>query len=149
MKAFTFRLETLLHLREIARDRAMKNYALAIKKREEFELELQNGVKELSNLNADVQAKRAIGFVGHDQDVFNQSIQRAKENIIDLNSKVANSKNIESAKKKIYLQTDSNCKSLVKLKEKKRSEHLKTEEKKDESELEDIIGARFVYNQNF
>ena len=33
MKAFTFRLETLLHLREIARDRAMKNYALAIKKR--------------------------------------------------------------------------------------------------------------------
>ena len=110
---------------------------------------MQNGIKELSNLNADVQAKRAIGFVGHDQDVFNQSIQRAKENIIDLNSKVANSKNIESAKKKIYLQTDSNCKSLVKLKEKKRSEHLKTEEKKDESELEDIIGARFVYNQNF
>ena len=108
----------------------MKNYALAIKKREQFELELQNGIEELSNLNADVRSKRAIGFVGHDQDVFNQSIQRAKQNIIDLNSKVANSKNIELAKRSTFLKTDSNCKSLVKLKEKKRSEHLKAEEKK-------------------
>ena len=57
-------------------------------------------------------------------------------------------KNIESAKRNLYLRADSNCKSLLKLKEKKKVEHLKSEEKKEESELEDIIGSRFVFNQS-
>ena len=56
-------------------------------------------------------------------------------------------KNIEFAKRNLYLQSDSNCKSLLKLREKKKEEHLKREEKKEETELEDIIGARFVFDQ--
>ena len=44
MKAFTFRLETLLHLREISKDRAIKEYAQAISKREKLELDLKKAV---------------------------------------------------------------------------------------------------------
>ncbi|MDG0964117.1 MAG: flagellar export protein FliJ [Opitutales bacterium] len=146
MKAFTFRLETLLQLREMSKDKAMKNYALAISNRENAEVELRNAVKSLEILNQDIVIKRTSGFSGHEQENFNQSINRKKGEIIDFNSKLADSKNIESAKRKIYLEADSNCKSLLKLKNKKRSEHLKTEEKKEETELEDIIGARFVFN---
>mgnify|MGYP007072117762 CR=1 FL=1 len=69
------------------------------------------------------------------------------ESIINFNSKLADSKNIEVAKRGLYLDADSNCKSLHKLKEKKKEEHLKREEKKEETELEDIIGARFVFDQ--
>jgi len=148
MKAFTFRLETLLHLREISKDRAIKEYAQAISKREKLELDLKKAVKMLEVLNAEINERRASGFSGFEQDGFNQSILRAKEIIIDLNSKVADSKNIESAKRNLYLRADSNCKSLLKLKEKKKVEHLKSEEKKEESELEDIIGSRFVFNQS-
>ena len=148
MKAFTFRLETLLHLREISKDRAIKEYAQAISKREKLELDLKKAVKMLGVLNAEINERRASGFSGFEQDGFNQSILRAKEIIIDLNSKVADSKNIESAKRNLYLRADSNCKSLLKLKEKKKVEHLKSEEKKEESELEDIIGSRFVFNQS-
>lgn len=148
MKAFTFRLETLLHLREISKDRAIKEYAQAILKREKLELDLRKAVKMLEVLNAEINERRAIGFSGFEQDGFNQSILRSKEIIIDLNSKVADSKNIESAKRNLYLRADSNCKSLLKLKEKKKVEHLKSEEKKEESELEDIIGSRFVFNQS-
>jgi flagellar export protein FliJ len=99
-------------------------------------------------LNAEINERRASGFSGFEQDGFNKSILRSKEIIIDLNSKVADSKNIESAKRNLYLRADSNCKSLLKLKEKKKEEHLKSEEKKEESELEDIIGSRFVFNQS-
>ena len=148
MKAFTFRLETLLHLREISKDRAIKEYAQAISKREKLELDLRKAVKMLELLNAEINERRASGFSGFEQDGFNQSILRSKEIIIDLNSKVADSKNIESAKRNLYLRADSNCKSLLKLKEKKKVEHLKSEEKKEESELEDIIGSRFVFNQS-
>jgi flagellar export protein FliJ len=148
MKAFTFRLETLLHLREISKDRAIKEYAQAISKREKLELDLKKAVKMLEVLNAEINERRASGFSGFEQDGFNQSILRSKEVIIDLNSKVADSKNIESAKRNLYLRADSNCKSLLKLKEKKKEEHLKSEEKKEESELEDIIGSRFVFNQS-
>lgn len=148
MKAFTFRLETLLHLREMSRDRAIKEYAQAITKREKIELDLKKAVKMLEVLNAEINERRASGFSGFEQDGFNQSILRSKEIIIDLNSKVADSKNIESAKRNLYLLADSNCKSLLKLKEKKKEEHLKSEEKKEESELEDIIGSRFVFNQS-
>jgi len=147
MKAFTFRLETLLHLREISKDRAIKEYAQAISKREKLELDLKKAVKMLELLNAEINERRASGFSGFEQDGFNKSILRSKEIIIDLNSKVADSKNIESAKRNLYLRADSNCKSLLKLKEKKKEEHLKSEEKKEEAELEDIIGARFVFNQ--
>ena len=42
MKAFTFRLETLLHLREMSRDRAIKEYAQAITKREKIELDFKS-----------------------------------------------------------------------------------------------------------
>lgn len=148
MKAFTFRLETLLHLREMSKERAIKEYAQAISKREKLELDLKKAVKMLEVLNAEINERRANGFSGFEQDGFNQSILRSKEIIIDLNSKVADSKNIESAKRNLYLLADSNCKSLLKLKEKKKVEHLKSEEKKEESELEDIIGSRFVFNQS-
>jgi flagellar export protein FliJ len=147
MKAFTFRLETLLHLRERAKDQAIKDYALSISKREKAELSLRKAVQNLKSSNEEIKQRRAAGFVGFEQDGFNQSIVQLKENIIELNSKVAESKNIESAKREIYLTADSNCKSLLKLKEKKKEEHLKSEEKKEEAELEDIIGARFVFNQ--
>ena len=148
MKAFTFRLETLLHLRLMEKDRAIKDYACAISSREKLEVQLTEAVENLKILNNEIRRKRTVGFAGSDQQVFNQSILLSKEIIIDLNSKVADSKNIETAKRKIFLSADSNCKSLVKLRDKQQKEHLIAEEKKEESELEDIIGARFVFNKS-
>ena len=147
MKAFSFRLETLLHLREMAKDKAIKDYAISISNRENAEQDLKNAVKDLESLNSEIKQRRTVGFSGFEQEAFNQSILRTKESIINFNSKLADSKNIEEAKRGLYLDADSNCKSLLKLKEKKKEEHLKREEKKEETELEDIIGARFVFDQ--
>ena len=40
MKAFVFRLETLLHLREIAKDKALSQYGKSVAKRESTERRL-------------------------------------------------------------------------------------------------------------
>ena len=148
MRAFTFRLETLLHLREMAKEKAVKEYAHSIAIREKTEKQLMNAVKELKDLNLIIGEKRRVGFSGFEQETFNQSVLKAKEHIIDLNSKVSDRKNIEEAKRKLFLEADTNCKSLLKLKDKKKEEHLKIEIKKEETALEDVIGARFVFNQS-
>ncbi len=148
MRAFTFRLETLLHLREMAKERAIKEYALSISQRERIEKELGCAVNSLKALNQIIGEKRTIGFSGAEQEAFNQSVLKSKDEIIDLNSKLSESRNIEDAKRNLYLQADTNCKSLLKLKAKKKEEHVKREEKKEEVALEDVIGARFVFNQS-
>jgi len=147
MKAFTFRLETLLSLRKLAKDRAVSDYARAIANRVQSEKNLENAVLVLTQLNAEITLKRKVGFSGFEQKNFNQLILEAKELIIDQNAKLEESKSIEDGKRKLFLAADSSCKSLIKLKEKNKIEHLKREEKREESELEDIISARFVFNQ--
>lgn len=148
MKVFKFRLETLLNLRELAKDRAVKDYSLAIANREKAEKNLQLAFDSLKSLNEEIYRKRKIGFSGFEQKDFNQSILQAKDLIVDRNSDLEQAKSIEDAKRNIFIKADSSYKSLSKLKKKSRILHLKKEEKKEESELEDIISSRFVYNQS-
>ena len=147
MRAFEFRLETLLHLRELAKDKAIAEYGLAVSKREEAENALSEANDGLRDLRDEIGIRRSVGFSGNDQEVFNRSLVLAKERIVDCNAKVMDAGKIEIAKRDLYLQADSSYKSLLKLKEKKREEHIEYESKKEEMELEDIIGARFVFNQ--
>ena len=147
MKAFGFRLETLLHLRELAKDKAITEYGLAVSQREEAKKTLDEANHGLRELREEIGIRRSVGFSGNDQEVFNRSLVLAKERIIDCNAKVEEAGRIEIAKRDLYLQADSSYKSLLKLKDKKREEHIKYESKKEEMELEDIIGARFVFNQ--
>lgn len=147
MRAFEFRLETLLHLRELAKDKAIAEYGLAVSKREDAENALREANDGLRDLRDEIGIRRSVGFSGNDQEVFNRSLVLAKERIVDCNAKVMDAGKIEIAKRDLYLQADSSYKSLLKLKEKKREEHIEYESKKEEMELEDIIGARFVFNQ--
>ena len=147
MKVFGFRLETLLHLRELAKDKAIGEYGLAVSRREEAEKTLSEANDGLRELREEIGIRRSVGFSGNDQEVFNRSLELAKERIIDCHAKVEEAGRIAIAKRDLYLQADSSYKSLFTLKEKKREEHIKYESKKEEMELEDIIGARFVFNQ--
>ena len=148
MKSFKFRLETLMNLRELAKERAVKDYANAISRREKAESNLKTAIDSLAFLNHEIARKRKSGFSGFEQKDFDSSILQAKELIIDRNSQLEEAKSIENAKRKLFLNAESSFKSLENLKEKSKELHLKKEEKKEELELEDIIGSRFVYNQS-
>ena len=147
MKAFTFRLETLLHLREMAKDKAIAEYGVAIRQREESEKLLDQGHRALDDLKQEIGVRRTVGFSGSEQEPYNRSINHAKERIIDLNARVQEARKVEDFKRNQFLETDSSYKSLLRLKEKQKEEHLEHESKKEERELGDVIGARFVFNK--
>lgn len=148
MKAFSFRLETLLHLREMAKDKAIAEYGLAIARREEAQKVLQQRKRQMEDLREEIGRRRSTGFSGSEQNSYNRSIERSKEAIIDCNSNFEEAKKIAEAKRELYLNADSQFKSLLKLKEKQRDRHIEFETKKDEMQLEDIISSRFVFNQS-
>ena len=146
MKAFKFRLETLLHLREISRDKALSQYAHAINLRQDKEKELRDSELRLLELQFQISEKRKNSFTGSKQEAFDLSVKHAKERILDANKNLQQSIQTEKAKKGIYLNSNSEYKSLLKLKEKQFEIHVRTETLKEERELEDIIGGRFVFN---
>ena len=146
MKAFKFRLETLLHLREISRDKALSQYAQAINLRQDKEKELRESELRLVELQFQISEKRKNSFTGSKQEAFDLSVKHAKERILDANKNLQQSIQTEKAKKGIYLNSNSEYKSLLKLKEKQFKIHVRTETLKEERELEDIIGGRFVFN---
>jgi flagellar export protein FliJ len=148
MKAFSFRLETLLHLREMAKDKAVAEYGLSISRRENAEKALKERYLELENLRQEIGRKRSSGFSGSDQNGYNRSLERVKEKIVDSNSKLEEAKRIVLAKRELYLDADSQFKSMLKLKGKQKELHLEAETKKEEMQLEDIISSRFVFNQS-
>lgn len=148
MKAFSFRLETLLHLREMAKDKAIAEYGLAIARREEAQKVLQQRKRQMEDLREEIGRRRSTGFSGSEQNSYNRSIERSKESIIDCNSNFEEAKKIAEAKRELYLNADSQFKSLLKLKEKQRDRHIEFETKKEEMQLEDIISSRFVFNQS-
>ena len=49
----------------------------------------------------------------------------------------------EEKKKAIYLKADMTEKILLRLKERRKKEHIRVQEAKDERALEDVIGARY------
>ena len=148
MKAFSFRLDTLLHLREMAKDKAIAEYGLAIARREDAQKVLQERKRQMEDLREEIGRRRSTGFSGSEQNSYNRSIERSKEAIIDCNSNYEEAKKIAEAKRDLYLNADSQFKSLLKLKEKQRDRHIEVETKKEEMQLEDIISSRFVFNQS-
>lgn len=146
MKVFKFRLGTLLHLREISRDKALSNYAHSINARQEKERVLRDCQLYLESLHHQIGERRKNSFTGSKQESFDLSVSHAKEKILDANQDLQQALQTENAKKGIYLKADSEYKSLLKLKEKQYEEHFYTESLKEERELEDIIGGRFVFN---
>ena len=102
MKSFKFRLETLMNLRELAKERAVKDYANAISRREKAESNLKTAIDSLAYLNHEIARKRKSGFSGFEQKDFDSSILQAKELIIDRNSQLEEAKSIENAKRKLF-----------------------------------------------
>lgn len=146
MKAFSFKLKTLLHLRDIEKQNALSSYGRSVRERENIEKTLLNKRNYLENLKEQVAKRRTFNFTGYGEEVFQRSVKSTLDQILQIHGELENAKKIENAKRNLFLTAESRFKSLEKLKEKKRLEHQSAELQKEESELEDIVGSRFVYN---
>ena len=147
MRKFSFRLETLLNIRELAKEKAIVNYGKAIAEREKCEEKRSLEISNLTLLKKQIKQKRILGFYAHQQSPFSLSLQSVKDKIILLNKQVDDAKTAEEVKRKIFNEADSMYKSLLKLKSNQKTEHFRSESRKEDAELEDIINSRFLYNR--
>jgi len=82
VRAFHFRLQTLLNLREMAREEALSAYANAIRQRELNEEKLTDCQSRLDELREAVAACRTKSFTGAEQTNFQQAVNLAKERLL-------------------------------------------------------------------
>ncbi len=148
MKAFNFRLQTLLHLRELARDQSLESYGKSIEDFNRIGESLHAQEEQLQELQNYIKIKRSSGFYGQDEQNHQRTVVDSKNKIIELHGELQNAKKIQEAKRTIFLKSDSDFKSLEKLKGKQQAEHSHNEQKKEENEIDDIITSRFAYNLN-
>ncbi len=143
MKAFLFRLESLLHLRSLTRERCLKEYAYSINERRGEEARGEELTIRLAQIEASVAARRKEGISGHDQAIFLASIEHAKDALDKQREVIGQALADEERKRGVYLKSDMNEKTLLRLKERRKEEHLRDQEVKEERALEDVIGARY------
>ncbi len=144
MKAFSFRLESLLQLRESSREKALISYAKSINARQKIEVELHNLNDVLTKLHKDITMQRTSSLEGFTDQSFQNSMDSTKQQILNFHGKLEDAKKIELSKKKIFLAADGSLQSILRLKDKQSIAHLSTQLKKEERELDDIISSRFV-----
>ncbi|HAU59161.1 MAG TPA: hypothetical protein DCW45_02215, partial [Opitutae bacterium] len=100
----------------------------------------------LESLQNRIKLKRSGYFFGQEEESYQRNIASVKNDILSVHKSLKNSQEIREAKRKLFLVAEAEFKSLEKLKEKQKIEHDQGEQKKEESQIDDIISARFNYN---
>ena len=142
MKAFRFRLESLLHLRGLTRESSLKDYAHAIDNRQKEENRVEELADRLSQIEKRVASLRDEGISGHDQAIFLASIEHAKIALGKQREIARLALAEEELKRESYLESDKKEKIMLRLKERRKKDHLMEQMSKEEQALEDVIGAR-------
>lgn len=127
----------------MAREEALSAYANAIRQRELNEEKLADCYNRLNELREAVAACRSKNFTGSEQANFEQAVNLAKEHLLRQRNKVNRAKRVEEKARVSFVKADGDEKSLTNLKERRQEDHFQFELKKEERELEDVIGARF------
>ena len=146
MKAFSFKLHTLLQLRKASREKALHAYGKAVHESEMLENDLVRKKSALQTLHDLIKQKRSNYFFGQEEESYQRNISSVKNEILSVHKSLKNSQEIREAKRKLFLKAEAEFKSLEKLREKQKFEHDQSEQKKEESQIDDIISARFSYN---
>ena len=121
MKAFNFKLKTLLKLRQAFKEKALFNYGKAVHEAEEMQHSLSSLKHKLEDLHSSIKHRREKSFYGPEEEHYQRSIISVKNQILNVHSKLKSAHEIREAKRKIFLKADADVKSLEKLKERKKS----------------------------
>ena len=121
MKAFNFKLKTLLKLRQAFKEKALFNYGKAVHEAEEMQHSLSSLNHKLEDLHSSIKHRREKSFYGPEEEHYQRSIISVKNQILNVHSKLKSAHEIREAKRKIFLKADADVKSLEKLKERKKS----------------------------
>ena len=148
MRAFNFRLATLLRLREASREKSLLDYAKSIHERQQTEDRLNRASEYVSRLEVKLNEKQKLSFNASELEAMIGGLDHARSVVRDLSTELSRKKTLEESRRKLFVQKDSESKSLDRLKDRQMNDHVKLEAKKEEQELDDVIGARYLYERS-
>ena len=127
MKAFSFKLHTLLQLRKASREKALHAYGKAVHESEMLENDLVRKKSALQTLQDLIKQKRSNYFFGQEEESYQRNIASVKT-ISCQSTKASKLSRDSRSKRKLFLKAEAEFKSL-KLRETK-VEHDQSEQKR-------------------
>lgn len=146
MKAFNYRLQSLLEIRDKSREKALEEYGLYVKKRVKIEENCQQIEKQLELARKQLAKEREVNFSAVNQNYYFSSLQNVSKELEQEKELLEEAVLEEDIKKKNFLKAKSEADILEKLKIKKKQQHLYTENLKEEKAIDDIINSRLINN---
>jgi len=147
MKSFAFKLIALLRLRETKKNQALAQFASSVKK-------VKNLVDELGKTRANYESvlklvlqKQQNDFSGVQIQALQNSLNLEREKLEQIELQLKQAKSIQESRRNIFVNKDSEHKAILRLSEKQKDEHYQKEYQKEQKELEDITGSRFLFQR--
>lgn len=147
MRSFHFKLKALLSLKENKREQALTKFVQSIKEVLKLEEQLSEAQKKYHTVQEKLK-ERQKGVFRRDQiEALQSSLLLERENVSEATLLLSRAKEMQNSRRKIFLDHDSQYKAIDRLQEKQRDEHFFNENKKEQLELEDVIGSRFLFQR--
>ena len=102
----------------------------------------------VSTLEFKLNEKQKVSFNANELEAVIGGLDHARTVVRDLSTELSRKKTLEESRRKLFVQKDSESKSLDRLKDRQMHEHIELETKKEEQELDDVIGARYLYERS-
>lgn len=138
MKPFAFKLEPVLHHREILEDRAKQELVDALQRERTVREEIEHRRSELTALREDLLQKQQHGISIQDLLLFEESIAHRGRILNALSRELEEAVQEVVRRRDILAEASRNRRLLEKLKEKKRDEHGREMARRETIQLDEI-----------
>ncbi len=147
MRTFNFKLKALLRLKETKREQSLVKFAHSVKEVQRLEEDLVSAQKRLDSVLGILHDRQKGAFRSDQIEALQSSLALERENLSQVQTLLNRAKEMQSSRRKIFMDHDSQCKAVDRLQEKQKEEHYFNENKKEQLELEDVIGSRFLFQR--
>lgn len=142
MKRFEFRLKSVLVLRQRLLNEAEGQYSRAIQARRLVDQEIAKAEGELDLMNRKILSVRSEQFSGLQQQTFHDAMGVQRTNIKALQDKLQKARQMETFRKRKYIEANRDFELLEKLQEKQKQKHFHEEFLKEQLQQDDLFNAR-------
>jgi flagellar FliJ protein len=142
MKAFQFKLESVLQLRERNEAEAQQQHAAAGRRLEAILAELAEAEAEHKALTGQLGDMQRSTFRPAERDILWNALKYQKDHCERLKQKADNAVKDLAEKREKLLAAQSEHEAMVKLREKDQQEHNRTADKAERAMVDDLVNAR-------
>ena len=147
MKAFKFKLESVLNLRERAEAEAQQHHATAGRRLEAILAELNEAEDEFKRLTEQLATMQRSSFRPAEREIVWNALAYQKDLCARLTLKAENARKELEEKRQALLNARSDHEAMMKLQEKDLQEHSRLAELAERSMIDDMVSARHTANR--